>query len=300
MEKQVLIFGGSGLVGSCFVELSQRIFKIVSPDADQVDIVDKDNVFEFLKNSSCDTVINFAAFTNVEEAESQKGDREETCFGINAKGAKNIAEACKILDKHLIHISTEYVFDGRKSSNPYTEEDNPNPINWYGATKYYGEQFVLGVGCSVTIVRISMPFRVFFEPKKDIARFFLEQLKNKRAIQAIQDQKVTPTLVNDIVYALHNLVRTKRQGIYHISAKTSISPYNFAKLIAQKFDLDDSLIKPVVFNEYNKNKKGKLLKNSWLDPAKFETKFGEGILHTTEESIDLFKSLFKQVIDGKG
>ena len=287
--KKVIIFGGSGLVGSRFIELKKKSFEILAPDAAEVDILEKDQIKSYFTENPAESVINFAAYTNVEEAEKQKDDRGGLCFKINAVGAKNVAEACRDLDKYLIHISTEYVFDGTKENSPYTEEDTPNPINWYGKTKHFGEQFITQTGGKSVIVRISMPYSPFYDFKKDVARFFLEELKNSREVKAIEDQRVTPTLVDDIADALGLLLEKSSTGIYHVSATDSVSPLEFAKTIAETFKLDYQLIGSVKFEEYSRSKNAQLLKYSWLNPTKFEKEFGEGILHSVEEDLQLFK-----------
>lgn len=287
--KKLLIFGGSGLVGSKFIDLYNDSFEIKSPDVSEVDILNKDSVKKAVEDFIPDTVINFAAYTNVEEAENQKGDKEGICYQINAIGAKNVAEVCCSLNKKLVHISTEYVFDGTKEISPYTEDDKPNPVNWYGATKYFGEQFVLESGCPLLIMRICMPFSPNYELKKDIARFFLDQLREKKEIKAVEDQRVTPTLVSDIAAGLKTLVDADASGIYHVSSTDSVTPLEFAKTIAEVFQLDYSLISGVSLDEYNKQKKARMLKYSWLNPTKFEEEFGEGILHTVEEGLIIFK-----------
>lgn len=287
--KKILVFGGSGLVGSKFIELYSNDFEINAPDVSKVDILNKDQVEKLVQKFDPDSIINFAAFTNVEAAEGQKGDKNGICFQINAVGAKNVARICKELNKKLTHISTEYVFDGTKENSPYTEDDKPNPVNWYGQTKYFAEQFVLESGCNLLIARICMPFSPFYELKSDIARFFLGELQNGRPIKAIEDQWVTPTLVSDIVNSLKVLVEADVSGLYHVSSTDSVTPLEFAKTIAETFGLDYSLISPISFDEYNKSKQAKLLKYSWLNPAKFEDEFGEGSLHTVEEGLILFK-----------
>lgn len=286
---KVLIFGGSGLVGSKFIETYGKSFELKAPLVTEIDILDKSQVLKVAQDFNPDTIINFAAYTAVEEAEKQKGKKDSICYLINAIGAKNVADVCKLLDKHLIHISTEYVFDGTKSESPYTEEDKPNPINWYGQTKYFGEEFVLGSGCDLSLVRISMPFSPFYELKKDVGRFFLERLKEGSEITAIDDQKITPTLVSDIANALKILVDLKQTGIFHVCSKTSTTPFEFAKLIADTFGLQSFLVKPVSLEEYNKGKLAKMLKYSWLSPAKFENVFGNNILHTVQEAVRLFR-----------
>lgn len=286
--KKLLIFGGSGLVGSKFIERQNQNFEINAPPAKEIDILNKDQIFEALEDFNPDSVINFAAYTNVQEAENQKDDRGGICYQINAIGAKNVADACRTLDKHLLHISTEYVFDGQKES-PYIEEDKPNPINWYGHTKYFGEQFVLGSGCKYSIVRISMPYSAYYEFKKDVARFFLEQLKLENPIRAILDQTITPTLVLDIANALSEIAKKRLEGVINVSCKSPTTPFDFAKTIAKVFGLNGSLISGISLSEYNSNKKAKMLKNSALNPSKFASLF-PGILHTLDESVKLFKT----------
>lgn len=287
--KKVLAFGGSGLVGSKFIDLHSSTFEIKAPDAKEVDILNKDQIAKAVKQFNPDSIVNFAAYTNVEEAENQKDDQKGICFQVNAMGAKNIAEVTKDFGKHLIHISTEYVFDGTKVDSPYTETDKPNPINWYGMTKLAGEQSVLESGCKSIIMRISMPFSSHYELKKDVARFFLEQFKMGNQIKAIDDQRITPTLVNDIADALKVFLQNQSLGLYHVSSRDSVSPLEFVKTIAETFHLDYSLISSLKLDEYNKNKKAKLLKYSWLNPTKFEREFGDDILHTIEESLIIFK-----------
>ncbi len=287
--KRILVFGGSGLVGSNFINLYSKNFEISAPDASSVDILNKDQVAKVTQEFNPDVVVNFAAYTQVEKAESQKDDKNGICYLLNAIGAKNVAEVVKEFDKKLIHISTDYVFDGTKEEGSYTENDKPNPINWYGQTKYFGEQFVLESGCKFTIVRISMPFSPFYELKKDVARFFLDQLRNGNQIRAIEDQRITPTLVSDIAVALKTIIESDVTGLYHVSSTDNVTPLEFAKTIAEVFKLNYSLINPISFDEYNKTKTVKMLKFSWLNPAKFEQEFGEGILHTVEEGIAFLK-----------
>lgn len=288
--KKVLVFGGAGLVGSKFIDLYSQSFEIYAPTVKEIDILDLGAVFKTAEQFNPDSIINFAAFTNVEAAEDQKGDKEGICFQINAKGAKNVAEAAGEFNKHLVHISTEYVFDGTKMTSSYTEEDKPNPVNWYGETKYFGEQYILESNPKAAIVRICMPFSPFYELKKDIARFFLDELKTGNKIKAINDQRVTPTIVSDIANALGKIIESGSEGLYHVSSIDSVTPLEFAKTIAEIFKLNYFLIDEVSFDEYNKTKKAKLLQFSWLNPTKFEKTFGDGILHTVEEALILFKN----------
>lgn len=287
--RKVLVFGGAGLVGSKFIQLHSSKLEIKSPPAGEVDVLNKLQLAKAIVDFNPDSIINFAAYTNVEQAENQKEDKEEICYQVNAVGAKNVAETAKQFDKQLIHISTEYVFDGTKETAPYTEEDKPNPINWYGKTKLFGEQFILETDCNFCIVRISMPFSSYYKLKKDVARFFYQTLKNKQKVQVVEDQRITPTIVSDIANALKILVENRAEGFYHVSSKDFVTPLGFVKTMVEMCGFDYSLVESIKLEEYNKSKKAKLLQYSWLNPAKFEKEFGDQILHTVEEGLGIFK-----------
>lgn len=286
MDK-VLLFGGNGLVGSRFIELFSKTFEIKSPTAEEVDILNKESIQSIVLEFNPDVIINFAAYTNVEEAENQVDDQNGICYRVNVLGVKNISEVCKDLGKYLIHISTDYVFDGQKDL-PYTEEDQPNPINWYGRTKFLAEQEVKKAGGKNCIVRISMPYRAKYELKRDIARFFLGELREGKEVRGIDDQSTTPTFIDNIARALSEIIKNRVEGIYHVAAKSQVSVFEFAKTIAKTFSLDVSLVKSVSLAEYAASKKAKILKNSALDVSKFDREF-PGILQTVEEDLKMFK-----------
>lgn len=293
---KLLIFGGAGMVGSRFIDLNSETFEISAPDVSEIDILNPEQVEKAFADFKPEAVINFAAYTNVEEAENQKGDKNGICYRINVEGAGNVADACEKNNAHLIHISTEYVFDGTKKETGYSEDDKPNPINWYGQTKHFADIRVVESGCGLTIARISMPFTAKYELKKDVARFFVGELKAGNKIRAIEDQFITPTLVDDIAGALRIFVERKKQGTYHIASKNSTTPFGFAKLLAVVFGLKTEGIEPVLLEEYNRGKKAPLLKYSWLDASKFINEFGVDKLHTIEESV----KIFKEAVDSSG
>ena len=133
-----------------------------------------------------------------------------------------------------------------------------------------------------------MPYSAYYELKKDVARFFLEQLKLKNPIRAVVDQRITPTLVDDIADALSEIVKKRLEGVINVSCKSPTTPFNFAKTIAKVFGLNESLVHSISLTDYNLNKKAKMLKNSALNPSKFDALF-PGVLHTLDESVNLFK-----------
>ncbi len=284
---KLLVFGGNGLVGSRFVELGVARFDIAAPNYEEVDIIKMDDVQRAVEAHQPDVVVNFAAFTNVEAAEEQVNNKEGPCYQINVVGSSNIAQVCQKMDRHMVQISTDYVFNGEKET-PYTEADEPDPINWYGETKYQAEQAVLESGVTSSICRISMPYRAHFADKKDIGRFFLEQLQLGNEIKAIADQWIKPTYVDDIAHALKSIIEQRLQGVVHVACTTSTTPYEFARTIANKFGLDEGLVKEVSLSEYSQNKKSRMPKYSVLDTLTFEALF-PGVLHNLEESVVNFK-----------
>lgn len=296
---KLLVLGGSGLVGSRFVLLKSREFEIVSPSHQEFDLLDFQKYPEFIKNISPDVLINFAAFTNVDLAEAEKDQIDGLVYKLNVEAPKKLKEVANDLKLHLIHLSTDYVFDGTKSDSPYTENDNPNPVSWYAKTKFLGEEAVK-TGKNFTIARIEMPFSPKFDKKKDVARIFLELLKNGQNIIATSDQKITPTFVDFGVEAISKLAQLKVEGIFHIASTGFTTPYDFAKIIAREFDLDGSfmrgtlkasLIEPVSFEEFSQTRVARRPKDSWLNVSKFESHFGKNILKSVEESINSFKLL---------
>ena len=290
MKTKLLIFGGAGLIGSKFISLNKDKYDIDAPEINELDILDKNQLFPYVEKSEAEVIINYAAFTDVDRAEEEKGNKEGLVYKLNSLVVKDFCNLCKKTKKHYIHFSTDYVFDGTKSESSYTEEDKPNPLSWYGETKRLAEQFILDSGISSTIVRTSMPFSSHYDLKVDIARFFLKQLQENQEIVAISDQKVTPAFVDDLAHALKLLVDKKEKGIYHLVCSNSTTPYDFAKLVAEKFGLDSTSVKPISIEEYNQTRKAKRSKYGWLSVEKFEKKFGKEILHSVEKGLDIFHS----------
>ncbi len=285
---KILVLGGSGLVGSRFIELSPD-YNIAAPSHEELDLLDVKLLEEYLQTSDADLVINFAAFTNVDTAEEEKDNEDGMVYKLNVAFPKALAQNCTATNKYLIHISTDYIFDGTKPI-PYVEDDSPNPVNWYGKTKMLGEDAVKENGTNWLIVRPEMPYSSHFEKKLDLARVFLKMLKEGKIINGVMDQKITPTYVDTLVYALQKLIEARANGIYHLASTDITTPYDFAMLVAEKFNLDKSLIKKVSFEEYNKTRTAKRPQNSYLDVTKFETEFGKEVLKTVSESLDEFKS----------
>jgi dTDP-4-dehydrorhamnose reductase len=285
---KILVFGGSGLVGSKFISVNKD-FIFESPTLDEVDVLDSDQLKQTIGDFGGDVVVNFAAFTSVDGAEEEKDNKDGLVYRLNSLVPKNIAEICKQHKKYFVHISTDYVFDGKKEESPYTEEDSPNPINWYGQTKFLGEENVKKTGGDFVIARLSMPFSANYSEKSDIARSFLNILKSGNEIHAITDQKITPVLVDNIAAAMAKLINDKSHGAYHLVSNDFTTPFDFAKKIAKLFSLNEDLVKRTTFSDYSNTVKAQRLKNSWLSSSKFSKKFGKEVLLSVDESLETFK-----------
>lgn len=287
---KMLVLGGSGLVGARLIELLQDQYEIDAPTHNDLDLFNNEEIAKYLLGSTAEVVINLVAVTNVDGCEEEKGDKAGQVYKLNSLMPQVLATECKKTAKHLIHVSTDYVFDGEKTDSPYTEEDTPNPVNWYGQTKLFGEQNVLAVDTGFTIARIEMPYSSHFEKKKDFARFFLESLQQGKEIKSIEDQNITPIFVDDLVMALQKLSEEKAGGIWHIASSDSITPLEFAKEVAKQSNLSAESIVPIKFAEFNAGRKASRPHHSWMSVKKFEQKFETGILKTNKEGITEFLS----------
>ena len=250
-KKTIIGTGLSGMVGSRLVELFKDKYEFINLDlTTNVDITDLSQVDNALLKHQSTTVIHLAAFTDVSKAYEQNQDKDGLVYKVNTLGTKNIAQSCKKHKHHLIHISTDFVFDGSKETL-YTEKDKPNPIEWYGQTKYWAEQEVAKSNCQHTITRLAFPFRSHFPGKLDLVRNILEKLKTNSLYPMFSDQIITPTFTDDICKVLDIFIQKKPTGIYHVTGSTPISPYDLVKKIAITFGLKAD-IKKGSFKEYLK------------------------------------------------
>lgn len=251
--KKILGTGLSGLVGSRVVELLPHYQFIDASLETGVDIVNYESLNNFFKkNVDSDAVLHMAAFTDTSAAWNEKNDQNGICWRVNVVGTENILKLCKEYSKYLIYISTDYVFNGAKEG-PYLETDTPNPLDWYGQTKYEAEKIILNSGLSASIVRISYPYRSKFDQKIDLVRKILNKLQKGESVKLFDDQITTPTFIDDVASGLDKIIQKKPLGIYHLTASSFQSVYEMGLAIAEVFDLDKSLVTPSSLKEYLKN-----------------------------------------------
>lgn len=259
MEKtKIFGIGISGLVGSRIQELlgDKYSFDNLSLDTG-VNITDATTLDVIRRDTEHPIVLHLAAKADVDGCEKDKELGEEgAAYQINVKGTENVVNACKEGNKKIIYISTDFVFDGE---NPpvggYTEEDKPNPIDWYAETKYKGEEVVKNSGLPFIIMRIAYPYMPEeFALKKDFVHAMLGRLQQNLPIAGVTDHMMTPTFLDDIALALGALITHNQTGIFHVVGDEFITPYDAALKIADQFGLDKSLISKSTREEYFKGK----------------------------------------------
>jgi dTDP-4-dehydrorhamnose reductase len=235
-KLKILITGANGQLGLCLkdisVEYPSNIYDFKT--SNQLDITNRNQVTTLFLSENYDYCINCAAYTAVDKAESEK----EQAYLVNAEAVKYIAEACKITNTVLIHISTDFVFDGTKDS-PYTEEDQPNPINIYGASKLKGEQYVQDILTNYFIIRTSW---VYSEHGNNFVKTMLRLANEKDEISVVNDQIGSPTYAGDLAAFIFKYFEENHTnfGIFHYSNEGEICWFDFAKVI---FAINSSNVK---------------------------------------------------------
>jgi len=223
----LLVTGSSGQLGQCLKQLllSATDISCYFAAREDLDITNSDELQRFFSDHNFDYCINTAAYTNVEKAESE----QKEAFLINAEGAYSLAKACKKHNVVLLHISTDYVFDGM-AKTPYQEQDRTNPLNVYGASKLKGEQHIGNTWNKHFIIRTSW---LYSQYGHNFLNSMLQFAKQKKALTITTQQKGTPTNANDLAQMLVTIIKTgnARYGVYHFSNQGEATWYDFAKAI---------------------------------------------------------------------
>lgn len=254
MNIPILCTGLSGMVGSRLTELlqSQFTFQDISYSSG-VDITQYDQVVRAFETSDADVVIHMAAKTDVDGCEDDKLLGEEgDAWRINVLGTQNIVDTAKRFQKKVIYISTDFVFDGTKDTE-YTEEDEPNPINWYSVTKYEGEQIVMRSGAPFAIARLAYPYRGYFPAKLDFVRRIIENAQKKEKVFALTDHIFTPTYVDNIVSSIALIIKQKLEGVFHVVGSQFLTPQQAIEKIFARFQINAETI-PIKREVFFKNR----------------------------------------------
>ncbi len=247
---KILGTGLSGMVGSRVIELLSPRFQFENLSLETgVDITKKETVDRYVEHSDAPWIFHFAARTDVDGAEKERDQKEESpTWVVNVSATQYIVDACKKFRKKLLYISTDFVFDGEKDQ--YTEKDTPHPLGWYAETKYEGEKRVDTLGGDGLIIRIANPYQSARFTKADFVHKIIDRLASGQEVIAAQDQIFVPTFIDDIAPAIETLVTRGLFGIYHVVGSQALSPFMAAQKIAKLFNFDISLVKPASFVQY--------------------------------------------------
>lgn len=223
----VLVTGANGQLAACIKKQmpQEKIYKFLFYDSKRLDITSKSNVDQVFSEHKIDWCINCAAYTAVDKAESNDSDAKN----VNTLGAQNLARACKRFQTKLIHISTDFVFNGNHCK-AYSEEELPNPLNVYGQTKLEGEKEISSILNHYFILRTSWLYSEFGH---NFLRTMLKLSRDKKELSVVVDQISTPTYAGDLAEFIISLIINNRSeyGLYNYSNEGVASWYDFAKAI---------------------------------------------------------------------
>ena len=234
--KRVLVTGANGQLGLSLQDIANNYpdLEFIFKNRSDFDITNKDQGEKIISSVKFDYCINCAAYTNVEQAERTP----EVAYTINVEGVKNMAMACKENNVTLIHISTDYVFDGEKET-PYTIEDQPNPINEYGKSKWEGEKRIQEILSNYFIVRTSWLYHK--KHGKNFYKTILEKAKQRETLNVIDEQVGCPTNAANLAKFILGLIGLKESsfGIYHYTDGEAMTWFDFSKKIIEENNLMD-------------------------------------------------------------
>lgn len=253
MIMKILITGANGLLGQKLISALEHdtsvhiiatanrplIVNLNRGEFQKLDISIKEQVDRVLKAVKPEVVINTAAMTNVDQCETE----QEACWKTNVTAVQYLVEACKKIDAHFIHLSTDFIFDG--TLGPLDESALPNPVNFYGESKLESERIVEQANISSCIIRTVLVYGITSEmSRSNIVLWVKKSLEEQKSIQVVNDQWRTPTLAEDLAIGCVLAAKQKATGVFHISGKDFLSPYDIAIQTADFFKLDHSFITP--------------------------------------------------------
>lgn len=251
---KILVTGANGLLGqklSALLIEDKDVFPILTAreklsfpatqgEFRAMDITDGEAVQRVIESEKPSVVINTAAMTLVDQCETQ----QDLCWKNNVTAVESLIQACTSAKSHLIHVSTDFIFDG--SHGPLDETAVPNPVNFYGKSKAAAEKLILDSDVSWAILRTVLVFGITHDlSRSNIVLWVKENLEKEKSIKVVNDQWRTPTLAEDLAMGCYLAAKQKAKGIYNISGEDFMTPYDIAIATAEFFNLDKTLISPV-------------------------------------------------------
>ena len=272
----ILVTGANGQLGRHFRLLAPKsAHRWLFTDVEELDITNPSAIEAYVTENSVGLIINCAAYTNVDQAESD----EARALCINSQAVANLASAMKAVDGRLIHFSTDYVFGGNANNTPCTEDQHPNPTGAYGRTKLAGEQ--AASGCKSLIIRTSW---LYSEYGKNFLLTMRRLTDERPEVRVVFDQVGTPTYAGDLAAAVFTVVENgaylQHEGIFHFANEGVCSWYDFAIEIARLSGHQQCRVLPCHSNEFP----SPVTRPSYsvLDKTKFKITFNQSIPHWTD------------------
>lgn len=258
---KVVVTGSNGLLGQSLINLllkEKEVYKVFGLSRGDnrsgrddfsyvsIDITNEKKLKEILLETEPNVIINTAAMTQVDDCE---GDRK-VCDLLNVSVVKWLGEISEKIEAHLIHLSTDFIFDGIKGN--YKETDVPNPLSYYGVSKLKSEEVLINSKISYTILRTILVFgKVYDMSRSNIVLWVKSMLEKGKEITIVDDQFRSPTYVEDLALACKIAMDKKAKGIFNVSSNELLSVYEIVQQIADVFHLDKKLIKPISTSTLN-------------------------------------------------
>lgn len=300
---KILVTGSNGLVG-------QKLTQIISKDPQlkliatskgvnrfagsgnfeytEMDVRNSENVFKVFNHFRPDVVIHTAAMTNVDLCENKK----EECWELNVETVKILIKACEKFNVYLLHLSTDFIFDGK--NGPYTEEDEPHPLSYYGVTKLEAEKLVQGSNCQWAILRTILVYGIVYDmSRSNIVLWAKSALEKGENINVVDNQWRMPTLAEDLAECCLLALNKKARGIFNASGKDMMSILELVEKVADHWKLDKSIISPIKSASLNQaatrpERTGFVLQKSIQELGYNPHSFTEG-LQIVENQLNLLK-----------
>ena len=298
---KILITGSNGLLGQKLLH-KLRLDKNIDLHATSIgdnrvtvkegyayhslDITNKQEVYDLIDKIKPNVILNTAAMTNVDECEIKRDE----CENININSVKYLVSASKDFNSHIIHISTDFIYDGKKGF--YSEEDKANPLSFYGLSKLRSEDFLKSTDCKWTIIRTIVVYGVTEKPKKNnIILWAKKSLEEGKEISVVKDQFRAPTFAEDLADACIAAFKKKKYGIFNVSSEEIISIYDIVLRVAKFYNLNTGLIKKISTKDLNQRAVRPYKTGFVLNKAKELLNYSP---HSIEESlIEITKQLKK-------
>lgn len=286
-KYNILVTGANGQLGNCLRRSAKDSKdKYIFTDIAELDITDNKAVSAMIKDNDIDIIVNCAAYTNVDKAESEADFAEQ----LNTEAVENLARASKNIGATLFHISTDYVFGGASGNTPRTENEPANPTGVYGITKLHGEQAVEKSGCKALVFRTAWLYSEF---GKNFVKTMLNLTETKPELKVVFDQCGTPTYAQDLADAIYNIIDNRKfkgnEGVYNYSNEGVCSWFDFTKCIAEIAGNKGCEIEPCHSDEFPSPVTRPAY--SVLDKTKFKKTFAIKVPYWTDSLKKCIKNL---------